>query len=122
MIHSDQNIDPVIHDLNNYLADQDQHDIKAEHFQAIAEKEYAEMNYLEIIEHGNNYTDLEFLFEFVTAGKIKEAQAALNNFIETVKNAYVASRIMDLAQDEENQRQADEAFEKYYAENPPYWC
>jgi hypothetical protein len=122
MIIQHQHIDPVIRDLNNYLADQEQHDIKAEHFQAIAEKEYAEMNYLEIIEYGNNYTDLEFLFEFVNAGKIKEAQAALNNFIETVKDAYVASRIMDLAQDEENQRQADEAFEKYYAENPPYWC
>jgi hypothetical protein len=122
MIIQHQHIDPVIRDLNNYLADQEQHDIKAEHFQAIAEKEYAEMNYLEIIEYGNNYTDLEFLFEFVNTGKIKEAQAALNNFIETVKDAYVASRIMDLAQDEENQRQADEAFEKYYAENPPYWC
>jgi hypothetical protein len=122
MIRSNHNIDLVIRDLNNYLAAQDKQGIKMERLQSVAEKEFHEMNYLEIIEYDNNYTDLEFLFDFVTAGKIEEAKKALSNFLETVKGAYIEKRAKELEEDEENQRQADETFEQYYAENPPYWC
>ena len=122
MINQSHNIDPVIRDLNRYLAEQDQHSINIERLQAIAEKEFHEMNYLEIIEYHHNYTDLEFLFEFVVNGKMPEAKSALNNFLETVKDAYIENRSKELEQEEEKERQDDEAFEKYYAENPPYWC
>ncbi|OQX11033.1 MAG: hypothetical protein BWK73_18790 [Thiothrix lacustris] len=116
MIHSAQNIDPVSRDLNNYLAAQDQHDIKMERFQAVANREFGEMNYLDIIEYGNNYSDLEFLFDFVIAGKIEEAKSALSNFFETVKDAYIENRSKELEQEEEKERQDDEyinSFEKY---------
>ena len=122
MFKQHYNIDPVSRDLNNYLAAQDQHDITMERLQAIAEKEFCEMNYLEIIEYDNNYTDLEFVFDYVIAGKIDNAKQALSNFMQTVKDAYINKRTKELEEDEENQRQADAAFEKYYAENPPYWC
>lgn len=123
MINSMQNIDPVIMDLNRYLAEQEQHDIKQEYFHAKAEEEFNEMNYLEIIEYDNNYTDLEFLFDFVAAGRIEEAKAALNNFLETVKDAYIADRIIDLEQEEEEERQADDYMEHYYLEKADSaWC
>ena len=122
MFKQHYNIDPVSRDLNNYLAAQDQHDITMGRLQAIAEKEFCEMNYLEIIEYDNNYTDLEFVFDYVIAGKIDNAKKALSNFMQTVKDSYINKRTKELEEDEENQRQADAAFEKYYAENPPYWC
>ena len=114
MIHSAQNIDPVIRDLNRYLADQDQHSINMERLRSVAEKEFHEMNYLEIIEYDNNYTDLEFLFEFVISGKIQEAQSALNNFLETVKDTYIENRSKELEQEEEKERQDDEYIERSY--------
>ena len=36
MIHERQHVDPVIRDLNRYLADQEQHDIRREHIQGRA--------------------------------------------------------------------------------------
>jgi hypothetical protein len=123
MINQSHNTDPVIIDLNNYLAEQDQHGIKIERLQAVAEKEFHEMNYLEIIEYDNNYSDLEFLFEFVISGKMPEAKSALNNFFETVKNAYVENRSKELEQKEEKERQDDEYIEQYFIEHGyPRWC
>lgn len=117
MIHSAQNIDPVIRDLNHYLAEQDQHSVNMERLQAIAEKEFHEMNYLEIIEYHHNYTDLEFLFDFVVNGRMQEAKAALNNFLATVKDAYLENRSKELEQEEEKERQDDEYIERYYHEH-----
>ena len=123
MIHSAQNIDPVIRDLNRYLAEQDQHSVNMERLQAVAEKEFHEMNYLEIIEYDNNYTDLECLFEFVVNGKMQEAKSALNSFLETVKDAYIENRSKELEQEEEKERQDDEYIERYYHEHGyPGWC
>ena len=117
MIHSAQNIDPVIRDLNHYLAEQDQHSVNMERLQAVAEKEFHEMNYLEIIEYHHNYTDLEFLFDFVVNGRMQEAKAALNNFLGTVKDAYLENRSRELEQEEEKERQDDEYIERYYHEH-----
>ena len=117
MMRSIQHIDPVIRDLNRYLAEQDQHSINMERLRSVAEKEFHEMNYLEIIEYHHNYTDLEFLFEFVVNGKMPEAKRALNNFLETVKDAYVENRSKELEQEEEKERQDDEYIERYYHEH-----
>ena len=123
MIKQAHNVDPVIRDLNNYLAAQEQHDIKTEHFQAIAEKEFHEMNYLEIIEYDNNYTDLEFVFDYVIAGKVDQAKKALNSFFETVKEIYINNRSKELEEEEEKERQDDDYIERYYQQNGyPRWC
>lgn len=117
MMHSAQNIDPVIRDLNRYLAEQDQHGINRERLRLLAEKEFHEMNYLEIIEYHHGYTDLECLFEFVISGNMPEAKRALNGFLETVKDAYIENRSKELEQEEEKERQDDEYIERYYHEH-----
>lgn len=122
MISQNHNIDPVIRDLNNYLAESDTHDIKMEAIQAKAEKEFYELNYLEIIQYGDNYDYLEMLFEYVLKRKIEESERALNMFIETVKESFIKNRIDEIEEEEQKERENDQAFEKYYAENPPYWC
>lgn len=117
MINQHHNIDPVTRDLNNYLAEQDQRSIKIERFQTVAEKEFHEMNYLEIIEYHHNYTDLEYLFEFVINGKMPEAKSALSNFLETVRSVYIENRSRELEQEEEKERQDDEYIERYCHEH-----
>lgn len=122
MIRSKQNIDPVIRDLNNYLAAQDQHDIQREIFQAKAEKAFQELNYLEIIEYQDNYTDLEMLFEFVVSGKMEEAKSALNNFFETVKDAFIENTISEFEKEEQKERDTDDYMERCFIENGyPRW-
>jgi len=122
VINQHHNTDPVIKDLNAYLAESDKHDIKMKVIQAKAEKEFHEMNYFEIIQYGDNYDYLEMLFEYVLKRKVEESAKALNMFIETVKESFIKNRINEIEAEEEKERESDEAFEKYYAENPPYWC
>jgi len=122
VINQNHNIDPVIMDLNAYLAESDKHGIRMEVIQAKAEKEFHEMNYLDIIQYGDNYDYLEMLFEYVLKRKVEESAKALNMFIETVKESFIKNRINEIEAEEETERESDQAFEKYYAENPPYWC
>lgn len=123
MIHSAQNIDPVIRDLNRYLVEQEQHDIKQEHFKAKAEREFHTLNYIELIEYQSNYDDLENLFEFVRCGKVEEAKKALNDFLETVKQVFIENRINEFETEEQQERESDENMERYFLENGyPRWC
>lgn len=116
-------IDPVIKDLNLYLFEQEQHDIKQEYFQAKAESDFQALSYLEIIVYQDNYSDLEILFDFVLSGKIAEAQATLHSFFATVKDIYMENRIIELEQEEQQEYEDDEAMERYYlAKDHSEWC
>ena len=121
MIHERQHIDPVIRDLNRYLADQEQHDIRREHIQARAEQEFNQLGYREIIEYQDDYRDLETLFEGVEGGNLEKAKAALNAFIQGVKAIYLENRIRELDQEEENERANDERIDLYFM-NTESWC
>jgi hypothetical protein len=81
------------------------------------------LNYLEIIEYHDNYTDLEILFEFVQCGKMAEAKSALNNFFGTVKEVFIENRVYELEQEEQQERENDEYMERYFLEKGyPEWC
>ena len=120
MIHSKHSIDPVIRDLNNYLQDAMNHDIRAEHLHATAESEFNRLNYIEMIAYQDNFDDLETLFEFVMSGKPDEAKSALNSFMETVKEVFIENRVKELEQEEEEERAEDQRFELYYLNTE--WC
>lgn len=123
MINSLPTVDPVIKDLNLYLFEQEQHDIKQEYFQAKAESEFQALSYTEIVVYQDNYRDLETLFEFVLSGQIAEAQATLNKFFTTVKDTYIENRMVELEQEEQQERENDEAMERYYlAKDHSDWC
>lgn len=113
MIKFKQNFDPVIMDLNRYLAAQDQYDIRREHIQAMAEKEFSQLDYMEIIEYHNDYREIVEMFNSVESGNITKAKAALNAFIEGVKEIYLEHRTREIEQEEENDRINDKRIELY---------
>lgn len=120
MIHSVQNVDPVIRDLNRYLAEQEQHDIRRDHLQATAEQEFNQLGYMEIIEYQGDYHELETLFEGVESNNLAKAKAALNAFIQGVKEIYLEKRTRELEQAEEQERVNDERIELYFVHTE--WC
>jgi hypothetical protein len=122
MIHSAQNTDPVIRDLNRYLAEEEQYDAKREYFEAKAEHEFNMLSDIELIEYQENYDDLESLFDFVRRGKTDEAMKALNDFIETVKKSFIENTLKDFEMEEQKERESDEYMERYFLENGyPSW-
>ena len=120
MIRVTQHIDPVMRDLNRYLADQEQHDIRREHIQARAEQEFCQLGYREIIEYQADYRDLETLLEAVESGNLEKAKAALKGFIETVKEAYLENRTRELEQEDEQEYVNDERIDLYFLNTE--WC
>ena len=120
MIHAKQNVDPVMRDLNRYLADQEQHDIRLEYIQAKAEQEFHQLGYGELIEYQTDYRDLELLFECVEGGNLEKAKAALKGFIETVKEAYLENRTRELEQEDEQEYVNDERIDLYFLNTE--WC
>lgn len=120
MIKQYHNVDPVIRDLNRYLAEQEQHDIRREHIQATAEQEFNQLGYIEIIEYQGDYHDLETLFEGVESNNLGKAKAALNAFIQGVKDAYLENRTRELEQEEETGRVNDERLDMYFLHTE--WC
>ena len=121
MIHERQHVDPVIRDLNRYLADQEQHDIRQEHIHARAEQEFNQLGYREIIEYQDDFHELETLFEGVESNNLTKAKAALNAFIQGVKEIYLENRTRELEQEEEAECINDERIDLYFM-NTESWC
>lgn len=113
--------DPVLRDLNSYLLEQEQHDIRREHIQATAEQEFNQLSYIELIEYQDDFHDLETLFEGVESNNLSKAKAALNAFIQGVKDAYLENRTRELEQEEETERANDERIDLYFM-NTESWC
>lgn len=121
MTHPTQTVDPVSRDLNRYLVEQEQHDIRREHIQATAEQEFNQLGYREIIEYQDDLHELETLFEGVESNNLSKAKAALNAFIQGVKDAYLENRTRELEQEEETERVNDERIDLYFMSTES-WC
>ena len=119
MINQHHDVDPVIRDLNRYLVEQEQHDIRREHAEAIAKQEFSQLGYTEILEYQNDYRSLEMLFEAVKLDNLVKAKAALNAFIEGVREIYLENRTREIEKKEEKERIDD--FDLYYL-NTEKWC
>lgn len=109
--------DPVMQDLNSYLSEQDDCDMQQEYYEMLAEREFDQLDYVDLIEYQPNYDDIETVLVCIHSGKWQEAKEALQRFLSSAKAFYVESRINELAK-EDAQERANDA----YVDSMFEWC
>lgn len=109
--------DPVMQDLNGYLSEQDDYDMQQEYYETLAECEFDQLNYVDLIEYQPNYDEIEAVLLCVDSGKWQEAKEALQRFLTSAKAFYVETRINELAQKDAQERANDA-----YLDSMVEWC
>lgn len=122
MITCKHNVDPVIRDLNKYLIDMENHDIKLEHFRALAEADFQKLNYLEIIEYDDDLTHLERLFECLSNNDFEKSKKAMLGFIESVKEVFIQDRMNYFERKDFLESQNDDMEQYYLRKFNAEWC